>query len=52
MKLGEWWKKLWWRSPHDGEDDESGDSVNETFSVSKGESYSSWIPSQQDRPRH
>ena len=52
MKLSEWWKKLWRRSPHDGENDQSGDSVNEEFTTSYGQATSSWIPSQQDKPRH
>lgn len=52
MKLSEWWKKLWHRSPHDEDDDKSGDSVNEAFSTSFGHDTARWIPSQQDRPRH
>ncbi len=51
MKIRELLSKLLGRSA--GEDAErSGDAVNEAFTVSEGESYSSWIPSQQDRPRH
>ena len=52
MKLGDWWKKLWRRSAHDGEDEESGGNVNEAFTSSYEQAASTWIPSQQDRPRH
>jgi hypothetical protein len=52
VKLREFWQKLWRRSPHDEENDQSGGDVNEAFTTSYGEATSSWIPSQQDRPRH
>jgi hypothetical protein len=49
MKLGDWLKKL---RRQGGEDERSSDSVNEAWKVGSGENPASWIPSQQDRPRH
>jgi hypothetical protein len=52
MKLRDWLKKLRRRSAERKGGDESSDSVNEAFTVTTGEAPASWIPSQQDRPRH
>jgi hypothetical protein len=51
VKLREFLKKFRRRSPQDGEDKAAGN-VNEAFSVSSEQAASTWIPSQQDRPRH
>jgi hypothetical protein len=52
MKIRDWLKKLRRRpaQPKDGE--RSSDAVDEAFTTSYGENTSSWVPSQQDRPRH
>jgi hypothetical protein len=51
MKLRELVNKLRRRSPaKDGE--RSGDAVDKAFTTSYEQSASTWIPSQQDRPRH
>jgi hypothetical protein len=51
VKIGEWFKKLL-RPPQDGENEKSSDAVDEAFTTSFGEASSSFVPSQQDRPRH
>jgi len=51
MKLRDLWNKLMRRSPaKDGE--RSADAVNEAFTTAYEQSASTWIPSQQDGPRH
>jgi len=52
MKLRELLKKTFLRRSHAGEGERSSNSVDEAFTVSSGEAPASWIPSQQDRPRH
>jgi hypothetical protein len=52
VKLRELLKRLRRRSAERKDGDESSDSVNEAFTVTTGEAPASWIPSQQDRPRH
>ena len=52
MKIRDWLNKLRRRSPQDGENDSSEDSVNKAYITSSGQASSSWIPSQQDRPKH
>jgi hypothetical protein len=52
VKIGNWFKKLLGRKPHDGDDEQPAGDVNEAFTSSYGQATSSWIPSQQDRPRH
>jgi len=51
MKIRELLNKLRRRSPaKDGE--RSGDAVDKAFTTSYEQSASTWIPSQQDGPRH
>ena len=51
MKLRDLLNKLRRRSPaKDGEP--SSDAVDEAFTTSYEQAASTWIPSQQDRPRH
>jgi hypothetical protein len=52
VELKELLKKFRRREPQDEEDERSSDDVNKSFAVSSGEAPASWIPSQQDRPRH
>jgi hypothetical protein len=52
VKLRELLKRLRRRAAERKDSDESSDSVNEAFTVTTGEAPASWIPSQQDRPRH
>jgi hypothetical protein len=52
VKLRELVMKFRRRSPQPGDDERSANSVNEAFKVGKAEAPASWIPSQQDRPRH
>jgi hypothetical protein len=47
VKIGEWLRKLVGRS-----EPKEGESVNEAFTSSYEQAASTWIPSQQDRPRH
>ena len=52
MKIRELLNRFRRRPPEDGEKDSSEDSVNKAFITSSGQASSSWIPSQQDRPKH
>jgi hypothetical protein len=53
VKIREWFNKILHRRSAEPEDGErSSDAVDEAFTTSYGENTSSWIPSQQDRPRH
>jgi hypothetical protein len=52
MRLRELPKKFRRPAPQVGGDEGSANSVNEAFKVGNAEAPASWIPSQQDRPRH
>jgi hypothetical protein len=52
MKIRDWLKKLRRRPAPAKDGERSDDAVDEAFTTSYGENTSSWIPSQQDRPRH
>ena len=52
MRLRDLLKTFRRRAPQVGDDERSANSVNEAFKVGKAEAPASWIPSQQDRPRH
>ena len=47
MKITEWFKKLLQRP-----EPKEGETVDEAFTNSYEQAASTWIPSQQDRPRH
>ena len=51
MKLREWFNKLLHRSSSE-DAERSSDAVDEAFTSSYEQAASTWIPSQQDRPRH
>jgi hypothetical protein len=52
VKLRELLKKIRRRPARSENGDQSSAGVNDAFTVSSERAASSWIPSQQDRPRH